>query len=133
MIGFPRSPSDSREIVLGSFNSTHAGGGVRMTFSCVRLAGHATVSAETEDQPMDGSTTRRVSLRMPVEAVAMMRLLPSSSDGLRNMVTRLHCRAQPNKRLQQPGAHIAAFRLPLRPDALLGNARLNTSITAPAA
>lgn len=71
LIGFPRSPTDSREIVLGSFNPIHAGGGVRMVFSCVNLAGHTTVAVEIEDQPRDGRTTRSVSLRMPVEAIAI--------------------------------------------------------------
>lgn len=69
--GFPRSPADRREIVLGSFDPRVAGGGVRLIFRCVDRSGHAIVEAELEDQPMDGTPQRSVQLRMPVVAPAI--------------------------------------------------------------
>lgn len=69
--GFPRSPTDRREVVLGSFDPTAAGGGLRLVFRCLDRSGHAVVEAELEDQPMDGSAPRSVRLRMPVDAPAI--------------------------------------------------------------
>src|SRR6266404_6342584 len=43
--GFPRNPSDSREIIFGNFDRKFAGGGVSMRFHCVDGAGHAYVEA----------------------------------------------------------------------------------------
>ncbi len=39
--GFPKSPADTREVVLGSIDRKYAGGGMRMRFHCVDGAGHA--------------------------------------------------------------------------------------------
>lgn len=69
--GFPQSPTDRREIVLGSFDRAAAGGGIRLVFRCLDRSGHAVVEAELEDQPMDGSAPRSVRLRMPVDAPAI--------------------------------------------------------------
>ena len=69
--GFPRSPADRREVVLGSFDPKMAGGGVRLVFRCLDRSGHAVVDAELEDQPMDGTPRRSVVLRMPVAPPAI--------------------------------------------------------------
>lgn len=69
--GFPRSPTDRREVVLGSFDPAVAGGGLRLVFRCLDRSGHAIVEAELEDQPMDGSAPRFARLRMPVDATAI--------------------------------------------------------------
>jgi hypothetical protein len=69
--GFPRSPADRREIVLGSFDPRVAGGGLRLIFRCIDRSGHAIVEAELEDQPMDGTAPRSVQLQMPVDAPAI--------------------------------------------------------------
>lgn len=39
--GFPQSLSDSRNFELGTFNPSHADGGVKMKFNCPDLTGRA--------------------------------------------------------------------------------------------
>jgi hypothetical protein len=67
--GFPRTPDDRREIVLGSFDPAVAGGGIRLLFRCVDRSGHAVVDAELEDQSWDGA--RSVKVRMAAEPPAI--------------------------------------------------------------
>jgi len=69
--GFPVSPADQREVTLGSFDPSHAGGGIRLVFRCTDRAGHAIVDAELEDSPSDGGPVRSVRLAMTVEPSAI--------------------------------------------------------------
>jgi hypothetical protein len=69
--GFPRTPDDRREIVLGSFDAATAGGGIKLLFRCVDRSGHAVVDGELEDQPGDGTPRRSVVLRMTIAPPAI--------------------------------------------------------------
>lgn len=66
--GFPSNPSDSRELELGSFNPSHADGGVRMNFHCSDSSGHAVVEIRIRG---DGcwaiGEPESVALRIPIE------------------------------------------------------------------
>src|SRR5712692_8606366 len=46
--GFPKHPSDTREIVFGAFGHKSAGGGVNMLFYCPGSSGQAHVEAKIE-------------------------------------------------------------------------------------
>ncbi len=71
--GFPRSPSDTREITLGAFGPEWAGGGVSMQFYCADRAGHAYVESKIESDDVDkqGRTIESVVLSLPIEAAAV--------------------------------------------------------------
>jgi hypothetical protein len=71
LLGFPRSPSDAREVVFGNFDPKFAAGGVRMRFHCVDGAGHAYVEATIDSKYLSGGTVQTVVLSMPVEATAI--------------------------------------------------------------
>jgi hypothetical protein len=71
LVGFPRNPSDEREIIFGNFDRNCAGGGVRMRFHCVDGAGHAYVEASIDSKYDSGGTVQTVLLSMPVEATAI--------------------------------------------------------------
>jgi hypothetical protein len=69
--GFPRTADDRREIVLGSFDPSMAGGGIKLVFRCVDRSGHAVLDAELEDQPWNDAPRRSVVLRMAVTPPAI--------------------------------------------------------------
>lgn len=69
--GFPRSPADEREVVLGSFDAKHAGGALRLRLFCVDLAGHARANLHLVDQPLTGEPPRTVEFLIPIEARAL--------------------------------------------------------------
>ncbi len=69
--GFPKSPTDMREIVFGNFEPKYAGGGVRMRFHCTDGAGHAQVEAKMVAKDQLVGTVQEVVLAMPVEAAAV--------------------------------------------------------------
>jgi len=69
--GFPKNPTDMREIVFGNFDRKCAAGGVRMRFNCVDGAGHAYVEATIDSNYESGGTVQTVVLAMPVEAAAV--------------------------------------------------------------
>src|SRR5579863_457277 len=69
--GFPKNPTDLREIVFGNFEPTYAGGGVRMRFHCIDGAGHAHVEATMNANCQFGGTVQSVVLSMPVGATAI--------------------------------------------------------------
>jgi hypothetical protein len=48
--GFPRHPSDKRELQFGVFGHKWAGGAVNMLFYCSDAAGHALVEAKIESE-----------------------------------------------------------------------------------
>jgi len=69
--GFPRSPSDRREITFGNFDPKCAGGGVNLRFHCIDRAGHAWVQAKIDSNYVSGGTVQTVLLAMPVEPAAI--------------------------------------------------------------
>jgi hypothetical protein len=70
--GFPSTGTDSREVELGTFNSSHADGGVKMKFRCSDALGHAVVEVKLRG---DGSEAlgelESVALRIPIEPAAV--------------------------------------------------------------
>jgi hypothetical protein len=70
--GFPSTGTDSREVQLGTFDSSHADGGVKMKFGCSDAVGHAVVEVKLRG---DGSEAlgelESVALRIPIEPAAV--------------------------------------------------------------
>ena len=69
--GFPRSASDSRELVFGGFGKEWAGGAVNMRFYCPDAAGHAFVVAKIESDHDKTHGAQSVVLFVPIEAAAV--------------------------------------------------------------
>ncbi|MGA9667926.1 MAG: hypothetical protein WBQ94_01890 [Terracidiphilus sp.] len=69
--GFPRDPSDSRELVFGPFNEGSQGEIVRVRFFCRDSAGHAMIRANMESEPDETGSTQSVVLSASVEASAV--------------------------------------------------------------
>jgi hypothetical protein len=69
--GYPRDPSDRRELTFGNFDRKCAGGGVRMRFHCVGGAGHSYVEATIDSNYESAGTIQTAILSMPVEASAI--------------------------------------------------------------
>ena len=69
--GFPRTPSDRREVIFGNFDRKCAGGGVNMRFHCIDRAGHAYVEATIDSNHESGGTVQTALLSMPVEVAAI--------------------------------------------------------------
>ena len=69
--GFPKSPSDKREVIFGNFHRNCAAGGIALRFHCVDGAGHAFVEATIDANYETGGTIQNVVLAMPVEAAAV--------------------------------------------------------------
>ena len=69
--GFPRSPSDTRELVLGSFGPEWAGGGVRLHSDCKGAAGHAFVEVTVESDNDDSRPFETAHFFVGVEADAV--------------------------------------------------------------
>jgi hypothetical protein len=69
--GFPRDPSDKRELIFGNFDRNCAGGGVRMRFHCVGGAGRSYVEATIDSNYQSAGTIQTAILSMPVEAAAI--------------------------------------------------------------
>jgi hypothetical protein len=79
--GFPRDPSDTREIVLGAFGPKTAGGGISMRFLCVDNAGHARVEVKMESDRLNDERAQSVAVWLAVEAAATDRFV----DDLRRL------------------------------------------------
>ena len=69
--GFPRSPADAREIVVGSFGREFAGGAARMRFYCADSAGHAYVEVKIESEFESAGVVQYAIISMPVEPAAV--------------------------------------------------------------
>ena len=69
--GFPRSPADAREIVVGSFGREFAGGAASMRFYCADSAGHAYVEVKIESEFESAGVVQYVIISMPIEAAAV--------------------------------------------------------------
>jgi hypothetical protein len=71
LAGFPRNPTDVREIVLGMFGREFAGGAVRMRFYCSDKAGHAYVESKIESGTESAGVVQYAIISMPIEAAAI--------------------------------------------------------------
>lgn len=70
--GFPSSGTDSREVELGTFDSSHADGGVKMKFRCSDALGHAVVEIKLRGDGSEGlCELESVALRIPIEPAAV--------------------------------------------------------------
>jgi hypothetical protein len=69
--GFPRDPSDVREIQFGAFGPERAGGAVSMRFYCKDGAGHALVEARIESDCNRTRKAQSTHLFAAVEASAV--------------------------------------------------------------
>jgi hypothetical protein len=69
--GFPKNPSDTREVTLGAFGPESAGGGVSMRFYCADASGHAYVQSKLESESLPSKPIQTVMLSLPIEAVAV--------------------------------------------------------------
>jgi hypothetical protein len=69
--GFPKDPSDAREVVLGSFGPGSAGGAASMRFYCADRAGHAYVESKIESEGESAGVVQCAVISMPVEAAAV--------------------------------------------------------------
>jgi hypothetical protein len=78
--GFPRSPTDTRELEFGSFDRKCAGGGVKMRFHCVDGAGHAYVEASIDSKYQTAGTVQTAILSMPIEASAVDTFVQQLND-----------------------------------------------------
>ncbi len=81
--GFPRTPDDRREIVIGSFDPSHAGGAIKLVLRCINRAGHAVVDAELENVPMDGTRCRQQRAMSRTTSQRDILGVPSASSVLR--------------------------------------------------
>jgi hypothetical protein len=67
--GFPSSIKDSRDVRLGAFEESIAGGGIHMAFRCVDSVGHAVVLVRLRaDGRKDIDGPQSVYLYVPIEA-----------------------------------------------------------------
>jgi hypothetical protein len=70
--GFPSTPSDVRDLELGTFNPKHANGGVRLHCYCKDPAGHAVMEVKLRGDACKGlAEPESVALAFPVEAAAI--------------------------------------------------------------
>lgn len=77
--GFPFSNSDRREITLGSFDTKHAGGAVRLTLQCLDAVGHPAIGVEicSKSSIQDEGTA---SFKIPFEPAALDRFVDQFRD-----------------------------------------------------
>lgn len=73
--GFPRNLTDTREILLGSFDQHFVRGGVRLQFYCVDQSGHAYVDSQIESDSHFHRTIQSVLVSLPIEAAAVDRFV----------------------------------------------------------
>jgi hypothetical protein len=69
--GFPNTPLDTRDFLLGAFGPESAGGGVGMRFHCIDGPGHAYAEAKIESSGDSVGTSQSVILSLPIEASAV--------------------------------------------------------------
>jgi hypothetical protein len=75
--GFPSSTKDSRDVRLGAFEPSAAGGGIEMAFRCVDSSGHAIVLVRLRTQGGEGlADCQSVFLYIPVEAGSIDSFVP---------------------------------------------------------
>lgn len=73
LAGFPRSPTDEREVVLGARSTQFADGWVRLLARCVDRSGHVLLDISILDKARDGTSAVR-------EARVFFRVEPAALD-----------------------------------------------------
>jgi hypothetical protein len=76
MKGFPLSPRDEREVILGAFGAQFAGGAVRLRFYCKDSAGHSMVELQLEGDCSGRIVTESVQMNASIEAASIDLFLP---------------------------------------------------------
>lgn len=71
MNGFPLAPSDTREIVFGSFGARTAGGGAKLKFFCSDRSGHAWVETIFEAGNAIVGVVQTALIITPIEATGV--------------------------------------------------------------
>jgi hypothetical protein len=69
--GFPRNPTDKREVIFGHFGPGQAGGAGGMRFYCADGAGHAYVESKIESDGQVAGITQSVVLSLLIEPAAL--------------------------------------------------------------
>lgn len=69
--GFPRDPSDVREITWGTFRTNYAGGGVKMRFYCADGAAHAFVDSTIKSKTPQNRSNQSVRFSMAIEPASV--------------------------------------------------------------
>lgn len=70
--GFPSSPDDHRDLVVGTFDPRLAGGGARIGLRCIDSAGHAVANVAVQTDTSTAAGHREAtSLSFPVEPAAV--------------------------------------------------------------
>jgi hypothetical protein len=69
--GFPKDPSDVREIDLGKFGREFAGGAASMKFYCADKAGHAYLKSKIESDSESAGVVQCAVISIPIEAAAV--------------------------------------------------------------
>jgi hypothetical protein len=86
--GFPREPSDTREVQFGAVGPEWAGGAVSMRFYCKDAAGHAFVEARIESDYDGAHAAQSTHLFAAIEPSAVdtfvgeLRRLETDMDGI---------------------------------------------------
>lgn len=73
--GFPNTPSDTREIVLGAFGSEWAGGAAKMRFFCIGSSGHSYVEIQMESSRAIAGVIQSSLILVAAEAAAVDRFV----------------------------------------------------------
>ena len=67
--GFPANQTDNREFELGTFDSNHAAGGIRLHFYCLDSAGHSEVAVKLRGKKCKAlGEVESVALRIPIRS-----------------------------------------------------------------
>jgi hypothetical protein len=69
--GFPRNPTDKREVLFGRFGTGQAGGAVGMKFYCADGAGHTFVESKIESDNQIAGVNESVVLSLLIEPAAL--------------------------------------------------------------
>ena len=70
--GFPCGASDVRDLEFGTFDPSHAGGGVRLHLYCTDSVGHSAIDVKLRRDACKGlGMPESVALKLPVEAAAV--------------------------------------------------------------
>jgi hypothetical protein len=69
--GFPKTLSDTRQVLLGTFDPESAGGGVSMRFYCVDRSGHIRVETKIESDGDSAGRVQSAMLLVPIEPGAI--------------------------------------------------------------
>src|SRR5262245_7286121 len=77
---FPRGPTDTRELILGSFGPKTTGGAARLHLYCTSRAGHVELAVTFEDATV-GAVTRTGIVLLRPEPVALDRFLATLPKG----------------------------------------------------